>query len=221
VPKKPKSNHLKVVTFDDSPDKPHTDPNTGNPVLFTIKTSTDLMPEVPIEFKPFADYMNHQLKQSKNQNRGLKSELKKTTEKFERVGNTVERLISKLEDKIVSNKNPDLVISPYLDDIDADVLLVATTLPAEAFYPHLTLELSQLIGMNPSRLGKLFGLSGIKGNPKFHHEKKTGRNSTCQEYKKSALDELYKRASEQTFEGMKPHEYLQLESYLKVKDSIQ
>jgi hypothetical protein len=209
---------LRVITnIDDSPHKPHVDPATGDPRLFTITTELTAMPSVPPEMEPFANFMNNKLKQSQAENKGLKAELIRTRQQFGRVGNSVEKLIYKLEQKTISNQNPDIVVGSHTHE--ADVILAESALPAELVYEYTTSDLAQLIGLSASRLGTLFKKAGISGNDRLHYSMRTGLKGMCQRYKMLALDELYELAKEGRFEGMKSVELAKLENYLRMKDA--
>jgi hypothetical protein len=151
-------------------------PETGQ--LQLLKTDTALQTALPIAAKLNAlQQENAQLLQSK-----------------ERLGNSVVRLMSKLEEQIVSEIKPDVVVSHAQDlDDEADVAEVGTSLPAEPSYPYTTKKLAEFIGMNPSRLGRLFTLAKIKGNRKYHYPFPAGKNP-IQMYKPTALEALYEAA---------------------------
>ncbi len=139
------------------------------------------------------------------------------SEQVGRLSNSVGSLASKMENKVVHDKEPDLVISPFPDPDCADVAYVDSALPAEAWYQCTTSDLAGLVGITASRLGFLFRLAGIQGDPKYHYAIRSGRTSMLQRYRATALRELLERARSQKFDGIKQHEIEKLEKYFRLQ----
>lgn len=164
------------------------------------------------ELQPLADLFATKFEQQQKANETLSAQVG-------RLSNSVANLASKMDDKVVHDKAPDLVISPFADPDAADVAYVDSALPAEAWYQCTTNDLALPVGITASRLGLLFRLAGIQGNPKYHYAIRTGK-STVQRYRATALRELLERARSGTVNGIKQHEIEKLEKYFRIQQLL-
>lgn len=157
-----------------------------------------LLATIPSWLNDTLEMMNQKMGALQSENQGLRQEISEhknavqgNTEQVNRLGNTVAQLATKFNEKVVTGKNPDLVISPHGDPSLADVALVDSALPAEAVYPYTTGELASWAGIHASRLGQLFKKAGIQGDHNFHCAIKTGKTNVVHKYKARALRGLY------------------------------
>lgn len=161
------------------------------------------------ELKPLADFFANRFDAAQKTNEQLSN-------KVERLSNSVAGLASKMEDKVVHDKAPDLVISPFADPDRADVAYVHSPLAAEAWYPCTTGDLAALVDITASRLGLHFRNAGIQGNPKFHYSIRTGKKGVLQRYRATALPELLELARAGKVQGIKQYEIDKLEKYFRL-----
>jgi hypothetical protein len=161
------------------------------------------------ELQPLADFFANKFEAQQQANQTLSSQVG-------RLSNSVANLAAKMEDKVVHDKAPDLVISPFSDPDAADVAYVDSALPAEAWYPCTTADLAGLVELTASRLGYLFRLAGIQGNPKFHYPIRTGKSGVLQRYRATALRELFDKARAGKVNGIKQYELEKLEKYFRL-----
>lgn len=161
------------------------------------------------EFQPLADLFATKFEQQQVANEKLSTQVG-------RLSNSVANLAAKMEDKVVHDKAPDLVISPFSDPDKADVAYVDSPLPAEAWYPCTTTDLAVLVDLTASRLGFLFREAGIQGNPKFHYPIRTGKAGVLQRYRATALRELMDKAKAGKIQDIKPYEIDKLEKYFRL-----
>lgn len=141
---------------------------------------------------------------------------KELLDKNNRLSNTVTGLQTKINDHVVGEREPDLVISHSQDLDKADVAYVRGSLPAEASYPYLTSKLADLVQMTATRLGLLFRKAGIKGDNRYHHEMETGRTSRTQKYRATALKALYDLAVDGKVHGITEEEITRLKTWQQI-----
>jgi len=165
------------------------------------------------ELQPLADLFATKFEQQQRSNETLSSQVG-------RLSNSVASLAAKMEDKVVHDKAPDLVISPFADPDRADVAYVDSPLAAEAWYPCTTGDLAALVDITPSRLGLHFRNAGIQGNPKFHYAIRTGKKGTLQRYRATALAELLTLSRSGKVQGIKQYEVEKLEKYFRLHQLI-
>lgn len=182
--------------------------NTGQTKLFSANPQIEAM----------LDYLKSDFDA---RNEALASELKETNEKLAnnsaqmaRVGTSLDRLISKFDEKVVTGVCPDLMISPH-EPGRADVTLVESALPAEPSYPCTTAELAAFVNIHHSRLGYYFRLAGIQGNRDYHYAIKTGK-SFVHKYKVRAIKALHDYVVKKKPEWIKAKEIASIERYLKL-----
>ena len=184
--------------------------------LKRVATMEDLIAALPPGLSDALQMMNHKMSGLQQENQSLrdslsghKEELTKAvesnTEQVSRLGNSVAKLAGKFEEKVVTGVCPDLAFSPA-DMNQTDVAFVDSALPAEAVYPYTTGELSALITMHASRLGKLFRVAGIQGDYRYHCAIKIGKTSMVQKYKMRSLRALYEAAIGNKVPGIKDGE---------------
>jgi hypothetical protein len=144
--------------------------------------------------------------------------LTKTNEQMSRVGTTLDRVLSKFEEKVVTGVCPDIMVSPH-EPGHADVTLVESSLPAELSYPCTTAELAGYVGIHHSRLGYYFRLAGIQGDPTYHYAFRTGKSSV-NKYKLRALKGLYDYVIENSPSWIKKTETASIQRYLILHSGI-
>jgi hypothetical protein len=162
--------------------------------LKRIPTMEELIAALPPGLSDALQLMNHKM-----------GSLQQENEQVSRLGNSVAKLASKFEEKVVTGVCPDLAFSPA-DMNRTDVAFVDSALPTEAVYPYTTSELSALVNLHASRLGKLFKLAGIQGDHRYHCAIKIGKTSMVQKYKMRAIRALYEASIGNRVPGIKPGE---------------
>lgn len=180
--------------------------------LKRVATMEDLIAALPPGLSDALQMMNHKMSGLQQENQALRESVaghqevvKSNTEQVSRLGVSVARLAGKFEEKVITGVCPDLAIG-VADMNNADVALVDSALPAEAVYPYTTSELATLITVHASRLGKLFKIAGIQGDPRYHCSIKIGKTAMVQKYKMRSLKALYDAAIAGKVPGIKPGE---------------
>lgn len=199
----------KVRNITEFPDSP-VEGQDGQMKLFTISKEIQQLSDL------FSTKFEQQQKSMEVQNKANEV----LSNQVGRLSATVANLTTKIEDKVVHDKNPDLVISPYADPDAAEVAFVDSALPAEAYYPCSTTDLAQPVGIAASRLGTLFKNAGIQGNPRFHYAIKTGKSMIIQRYKATAIKELLDRAKANKVPGIKLAEIDKIAKYFRLQQLL-
>lgn len=187
--------------------------NPSEQVVTELPAAHPQLVDVQSVLKPLENLFAQRMESMERQNKEL-------TGQITRLGSTVSTLTNKLDDKVVHGKEANLVISPHQDLDRADVAWVDSALPSEAYYPYTTGELAQPVDIHASRLGHLFKVSGVQGNPKYHCAVKTGTKNFVQKYRSSALRALFDAAKAGNVPDMKMGEIQKLAKYIEMQQSM-
>lgn len=185
------------------------DQATGQVRLFSKQPHVEMM----------LNFFNTKLGNVQDENKQLRMEVHETNQQMARVGNSLARLVSKFDEKIVTNQDPELMVSPHEPGRE-DVTLVYSPLPTESAYRCTTGDLASYVGMHASRMGTLLTMAKIKGDCKFHCAIKSGARSTLNLYKPRALKGLYDYVMEHKPTWIKTSEIDALKHYLIAHELI-
>lgn len=186
----------------------------SSPRLFSADPRLELMLQyLNADFQARNDALAIELKETNEKLANTNEKLTKTNDQMSRVGTTLDRIVAKFEEKVVTGKDPDLMIAGHGSHLAADVTLVESALPAEITYPCTTKELAAFVNLHHSQLGHFFKLAKIHGDPTYHYAFSTGKGSV-NKYKVRALHALYDYIKEHRPTWIKPEAFASIERYI-------
>ncbi len=211
--------HLKIVTtIDENPNQEHKAPS-GQVLLFGVHKTL-----VPEGFEDFAALMNNRLSRTEQTLDKTAKALTASSEQNRRLANSLETIIPKFIDQSVNSEKPDLVLAALKEGQEADVAIVdSMKVSSEALYTLSTGEIAERLGnsqMTPTRMGMIIRDLGLFENPKFHCTFNTSKNASCQKYKPSIIEEIYKRLSNPSMYDLNPEKVSKAAHYIRPKGSV-
>lgn len=117
------------------------------------------------------------------------------SEKSERLVNTMERMIPHLENKMIGNE--DEAFNVWCENPEnADIARVNTSAPEEVVYCMISADLAKCFGTHSYYVSILLKDVGLWNDNKFSREFRTSKSGKARRFKKSIVNETYKRLEE-------------------------